>query len=474
MNPDIANNAPAQRNSRSTLRDGRYVLCAPLGAGSQGATWEAVDKREGRPVAIKRFDVRCARSWKDVELAEREARVLSSLSHPKLPGYVEHFEEDGALYLVMEKVEGKPLSTLCKGSPLSEPDALRLLRDADDVLRYLHGRHPPVIHRDLKPANVLRRPDGSYAFVDFGAVRDRLRPEGGSTVVGTFGFMAPEQLQGRSGPATDVYAMGATVISALTGREPEDLPHRGLSIDVDAAVGTSIGRGLRATLASMLEPDPDRRASSISDALRGMQSTRPVDDFASELRQRFENELREHLDRSFGSDRHARRRARKAERRLRRMHEKSQRRLRKLQDRSWQHSWDHASGRGLARPMRAQPTFHIVAALALTFAQVAVGIALRAFVPLLLVLLSLVFGRQLRAASWRVRRAGLRAVDAIGQARHFVLDVHAAPPLEVRVDSGEGQAQPRVAASPVDELDDAVTGSSDYEGRSSRRGASRR
>src|ERR1700722_13721860 len=88
------------------LRDGRYVLLGALGQGTQGTTWDAVDKREGRPVAIKEFDVRGARAWKDVELAEREARVLSDLDHPMLPRYVEHFEEGGALYLVMEKIDG--------------------------------------------------------------------------------------------------------------------------------------------------------------------------------------------------------------------------------------------------------------------------------------------------------------------------------------------------------------------------------
>lgn len=250
------------------LRDGRYAVYAELGAGAQGETLSAVDRREGRPVAVKRFRIRGARSWKDVELAEREARVLARLAHPALPRYVEHFEADGCLYLVMERVEGEPLAALrARGERFDEATVVRYLHDASAVLDYLHSQSPPVIHRDLKPGNVLRRADGSFAFVDFGAVRDSLRPEGGSTVVGTFGYMAPEQFQGRATPATDVYSVGATALALLTGCEPEQLPHRGLSLDVHAALGPRANPRLVRLLERLLEPDPDRRPSALAPLL---------------------------------------------------------------------------------------------------------------------------------------------------------------------------------------------------------------
>ncbi len=248
---------------------GRYVVVGSLGAGSQGETLEAVDKREGRPVAIKRFTIRGAKSWKDVELAEREASVLAALNHPSLPRYIEHFEENGALYLVMEKVEGESLAARRRRkAALDHTQVLRLLRDVAESLRYLHSQAPPIVHRDIKPGNVILRPDGSHCLVDFGSVRDRLKPEGGSTVVGTFGFMAPEQFQGRAAPVSDVYAVAATAISLLTGREPEDLPHKGLGIDVESALRGQVDRRMIAALRSMLEPDPDKRATSVDAALR--------------------------------------------------------------------------------------------------------------------------------------------------------------------------------------------------------------
>src|SRR5580704_18041593 len=127
-----------------SLKDGRYSLLGSLGQGSQGQTYDAVDLREGRPVAIKRFDIRAAKTWKEAELAARETSTLQALSHPSLPRYVDHFEEAGSLYLVMDKIEGESLASLRKrGVLFSRDDVDRLFRDAAEVLSYLHGRAPP-------------------------------------------------------------------------------------------------------------------------------------------------------------------------------------------------------------------------------------------------------------------------------------------------------------------------------------------
>ncbi len=385
------------------LREGRYVLLAPLGQGAQGVTWDAVDKREGRAVAVKAFDVRGARTWKDVELAEREARVLAKLHHRSLPRYIEHFEQDGVLYLVMEKILGTPLSVMQKAAPrMSERDLRRFLRDADDALTYLHGQSPPVIHRDLKPSNVIQRDDGSYAFVDFGAVRDRLRPEGGSTVVGTFGYMAPEQFQGRAGPASDVYSIGATAIALLTGQEPEKLPHRGLSLDVDAALGKTASPWVRDVLTRMLEPDPDRRATRIGPLLRegpgdarSSASPKPGRDDPASARA-----WRDAVDSAVHSSREARRAVRRAAKRARKEARREARRA------------------GGWHPHHGLPFgLRVLFSIGLTVAQVAVLLALQVAVPLLLTVLSLVFGSGLRRAAEQVRLAGGEVGRTLGQAR---------------------------------------------------------
>jgi hypothetical protein len=379
-----------------TVRNGRFVLLESIGEGAQGRTFAGVDLRQPqggeRAVAIKRFEVRGATSWKEVELAEREARVLQSLSHPKLPAYIDHFEENGALYLVMEKIDGESLGAYRRrGARLAEEEVWRLLRDAAAVLDYLHGRVPPVIHRDLKPGNVIRRPDGSFAFVDFGAVRDKLRPKGGSTVVGTFGYMAPEQVQGRALPASDVYAIGATAIAMLTGREPEELPHRGLAIDVRQALR---GRdpNLVRVLEKMLEPDPDRRAPRLAPLLERRENARWQPPSAER------EPLREGIDRyTRRVTRRARRAARRAERAAKRL---GRRRI------PYSFPW----------PAR------VLFAVLLMVAAVAVSVVTQVIVPLLLRVLSLFVGRRaLLAAAEATRHAGDVAVDAMRGMRQWIV-----------------------------------------------------
>jgi hypothetical protein len=271
---DRAANDPSEQTLKpgDSLRDGRYAIAGKLGEGGQATTFDAVDKREGRRVIVKRFRVRGASSWKEVELAEREAKVLAGIDHPNLPVYVDHFEEGGSLYLVTERIDGETVAALRAKGPLGEDDVLRFLRDASSALDYLHGRAPPLVHRDIKPSNVIRRPDGSFAIIDFGAVRDRLKVTG-STVVGTFGYMAPEQFQGRAMPASDVYAVGTTAVAMLTGREPEDLPHKGLAIDVEAALGPFVRPSLARALTAMLEPDPDKRAPRLEPLLAELRAS---------------------------------------------------------------------------------------------------------------------------------------------------------------------------------------------------------
>ena len=441
--------SPAQPPKPKELNGGRYVLVRKLGEGSQGETYEAVDNGKGggkqspartakladqwaryvraqeggteaprvpqevKLVAIKCFRVDTAKEWKDVELAEREARTLASLDHPRLPKYFEHFEEGGALYLVMEKIEGESLAALrTKGRAMSAADVSRMLEDIADALRYLHGRAPVVVHRDIKPGNILRRPDGSFALVDFGAVRDRLKPAGGSTVVGTFGYMAPEQFQGRASPKSDVYGLGATAITMLTGEEPQDLPHEGLGIDVARALPRGTPAALVRTLTAMLVADPDRRVESVDAALALLRGKEPV---RKEARKRERERERE--------------RGREPEPRLNR----KQRRALQKQESSVTRE-QKKQLRAAARARRPPFLPRVVGRFGLFLAWLVVWLVVGMAVPLVLGLLSLVFGGALRRAAAACVAAARRSQVSLGRASMW-LSGH----REVR----EGRQEPR-------------------------------
>jgi serine/threonine protein kinase len=481
--PNDPNNA---NDARKELRAGRYVLVRTLGEGSQGETYEAIDNgpvpRAPDParkrllveewqryvstakgtksdppriadglVAIKCFRVGKAKAWKDVELAEREATTLRALSHPNLPRYIEHFEEDGALYLVMEKIEGESLAELRRQKKkLSVAEVVRMLEDAGDALEYLSTQMPGIVHRDIKPGNVIHRPDGSFAIVDFGSVRDRLKPAGGSTVVGTFGYMAPEQFQGRASPKSDVYGVAATALTMLTGAEPEDLPHEGLGIDVARAVPRGTPAPLVRALTAMLVPDPDRRIGSVEEALTILRGQRP------NARGRARSREPEWSSEAFVAyhQKRAKRLQSDIEERVRRDVERKLRRAEKRAARKERHA---ARRHGHGLPFLPLLVARVALFAAILVVWATVGLA----VPLVLLVLSSLFGRALRraaaacvGAAKRSQQAILRASARLGGA------ITEEEPTAVRVDPGEQHGDqtetgPRVANEPgsVDALE---------------------
>ncbi|MEZ4404116.1 MAG: serine/threonine-protein kinase [Kofleriaceae bacterium] len=245
------------------LLDGRWRLGAALGHGSQGQTFLAVEVARRQEVVIKR--VKLGAGWKSFELHEREVKVLGQLRHAGIPRLLGAFEEPrGTFNLVMQRMPGTDLRALVKGRRLSELELKDILVRGLELLDYLATRSPPVVHRDVKPSNLVRDRDGTLALVDFGAVADD--HGGGSTLVGTYGYMAPEQLHGQVTPASDLYGLGATIVALAGGVEPEDVPRKGLAMDLARHL-PAMSPTLRAALAAMVEPDPDRRPARPRDVL---------------------------------------------------------------------------------------------------------------------------------------------------------------------------------------------------------------
>ena len=257
---------------------GRYRLGPRLGKGSQGEIFLARDEHpkagDEREVVVKRLALKG--TWKSFELFEREAKVLSQLRHAGVPRYLATIEEPpGTFNLVMQRAPGDTLRDLAAKRRFSEVELRDVLVRCLEILDYLHTRSPVVVHRDIKPTNLLRAPDGRIALVDFGGVLDAAREKGGSTMVGTFGYMAPEQLHGQAMPATDIYALGATIVALAGGIEPEDVPRKGLRMDLDKHLA-ALEPSFRTVLQAMTEPDPDRRPQRARDVLALLAKAKPA------------------------------------------------------------------------------------------------------------------------------------------------------------------------------------------------------
>jgi serine/threonine protein kinase len=253
----------------------RYRILDVLGQGGVGITYLAEDTKTGCKVALKALSLRSSGDWKQMELFEREARILKQLNHPAIPRYIDYFavdtSEDQTLYIVQEWADGQSLADLVKqGWRTNEAGVRKIAIQVLEILVYLHSLEPAVIHRDIKPHNLVMSEDGKIALVDFGAVQDTYYNTfmRGSTMVGTYGYMAPEQFRGQAVPATDLFALGTTLLFLLTHRHPADLPHDRLRINFRSHL--QVSDAFADWLEKMLEPDTDDRFSSAQTALSAL------------------------------------------------------------------------------------------------------------------------------------------------------------------------------------------------------------
>lgn len=203
----------------------RYRLISLIATGGMGQVWRAEDTTLHRVVAVKVLRSEFTGDSTFLARFRAEARNTALLSHPNIASIYDYGEAgsngEGLAYLVMELVDGEPLSDLLARGRLSAPDTLRILGMAAAGLDAAH--HAGVVHRDIKPGNLLVRPDGTVKITDFGIARaaDNVPLTQTGMVVGTAHYLSPEQAEGRvTTPASDVYSLGVVGYECLAGRRP--------------------------------------------------------------------------------------------------------------------------------------------------------------------------------------------------------------------------------------------------------------
>src|SRR5713226_9455328 len=211
-------------------RLGPYEILAAIGAGGMGEVYKARDTRLDRTVAIKVLPEHLSSNPQLRERFEREARAISSLSHPHICPLYDVGHQDGVDFLVMEYLEGETLAHRIKKGPLPPEQVLQYAIQITDALDTAH-KHG-VIHRDLKPGNIMLTKTGAK-LLDFGLAKMRVAEAaagmtalptqttpltGEGTILGTLQYMAPEQLEGKEAAApTDIFALGAVIYEMATG-----------------------------------------------------------------------------------------------------------------------------------------------------------------------------------------------------------------------------------------------------------------
>ncbi|HTO88253.1 MAG TPA: protein kinase [Thermoanaerobaculia bacterium] len=265
-------------------RLGPYEILAPLGAGGMGEVFSARDTRLGRDVAIKILPEHLAENPRALERFEREARAVAALSHPNILAIHDFGREGSIAFAVMELLQGESLDQRLAREQLSWRKTLEIGAAIADGLASAHGRG--IVHRDLKPANVFLTREGLVKVLDFGLARqDSFASEGTAastaaaqtepgTVLGTVGYMSPEQVRGEPADArSDIFSLGCVLYEMLTGRAAFKKGTRAESLAAvlrdDPGELSESGRALPAALNGFvrrcLEKSPDERFQSARD-----------------------------------------------------------------------------------------------------------------------------------------------------------------------------------------------------------------
>ena len=264
---------------------GHYHILGKIGAGGMGEVYRARDSKLGREVALKVLPPDMARDPERLARFQREARAVAALNHPHIITIHDIGSENGVDFIAMEYLEGKTLGQMIPPKGLAPREALNYAMQIADALAAAHAKG--IVHRDVKPGNVMVTHGGVAKVLDFGlakltewsageesSTRTMLEQTPEGVVVGTVGYMSPEQAEGRPvDTRSDIFSFGVVLYQMLTGRQPF---HGGSPLLTIAAIlrdeplapariNAEVSPEVEGVVARCLEKDPARRFQNAAD-----------------------------------------------------------------------------------------------------------------------------------------------------------------------------------------------------------------
>ena len=258
---------------------GRYTLLTPIAQGGMGEVWKARDRVSGHIVAAKVLRPELAGEELSLSRLRLEARNSMSISHPNIANTQDSGEEDGIGWIIMELVDGYPLTDYLRGGSRIEPEYLMPIL-VQVAMALGAAARAGVVHRDIKPANIIVRPDGMVKLTDFGISRAKgqVNLTAAGMVMGTAQYLPPEQAMGEvATPIGDLYALGVIAYEAAAGRRPftgetqVDIAFAHVN-DPVPPLPDFVPEPLADVILHLLEKDPSKRPESGSAAVREIAS----------------------------------------------------------------------------------------------------------------------------------------------------------------------------------------------------------
>lgn len=258
---------PEEKYVGKTICD-NYKALKLIGRSGCSATYLAMSISDNKACAMKVFDkTKPSYSPAVREIVLTEAYMMKKLNHPSIPKAIDIMEDDDALFIVKDYIEGETLEAIADNcGPQPADKVVEWAKQMCTVLSYLHSQNPPLIHRDMKPHNVILTPAGMIKLIDFEIMRTyKPNKKCDTCCLGTKGYAAPEQFGGSQTDArTDIFGLGMTMFRLVTGIDPIKTPYEVKPI---RSVDPNLPKGLEYIISKCTKPNPAERYQSCDELM---------------------------------------------------------------------------------------------------------------------------------------------------------------------------------------------------------------